>query len=182
MATTKWTVDPTHSELGFKIRHLMISNVSGSFKDFNATVEMKDGDFTTAHISLKAAMDSIFTNNEARDAHLRTSDFFEAEQYPELSFESTRVEKVDDDTFKVHGNLTLKGVTKPVELKTEFNGFTKDPWGNERAGFFVTGKINRSDYGINFNSVLETGGVALSEEVRLNSEIQIVKQVAAVAA
>ena len=182
MATTKWVLDPTHSELGFKIKHLMISSVSGSLKSFQAEVETHGVDFTTAQISLSADMASISTNNDQRDAHLRNSDFFEVEKYPELKFTSTKAEKIDSDTFALFGDLTLKGVTRPVKLNVEFNGVTKDPWGGERAGFVVTGKINRSDWGVNFNGVLETGGVMLSEEVRINSEIQLVKQAVSVAA
>ncbi len=182
MATTKWVLDPTHSELGFKIKHLMISSVSGSLKSFQAEVETHGEDFTTAQISLSADMASISTNNDQRDAHLRNSDFFEVEKYPELKFTSTKLEKIDNDTFALSGDLTLKGVTRPVKLNVEFNGVTKDPWGGERAGFVVTGKINRSDWGVNFNGVLETGGVMLSEEVRIFSEVQLVKQVVSVAA
>ena len=182
MAKTKWVLDPTHSELGFKIKHLMITSVSGLFKNFEADVEMDEADFSLAQINLTAGMASISTNNEQRDAHLRTSDFFEVEKYPELKFRSTKVQKIDSDTFALYGELTLKGVTKPVKLDVEYNGVTKDPWGGERAGFVVTGKISRSDWGVNFNGVLETGGVMLSEEVRINSEIQLVKQAASVAA
>jgi polyisoprenoid-binding protein YceI len=182
MATTKWVLDPTHSELGFKIKHLMISSVSGSLKNFQAEVETEGEDFSTAQISLTADLASISTNNEQRDAHLRNSDFFEVEKYPELKFTSTKLEKTDSDTFELFGDLTLKGVTRPVKLNVEFNGVTKDPWGGERAGFVVTGKINRSDWGVNFNGVLETGGVVLSEEVRISSEIQLVKQAVSVAA
>jgi len=182
MSKTKWLLDPTHSELGFKIKHLMITNVSGSFKNFNATVETREEDFSTAQIKLTAEMASIFTNNEQRDNHLRTSDFFEVEKYPELKFKSTKVEKIDSDAFALYGELTLKGVTKPVKLNVEFNGVTKDPWGGERAGFLVTGKINRSNWGVNFNAALETGGVMLSEEVKISSEIQLVKQAVGVPA
>jgi polyisoprenoid-binding protein YceI len=182
MATTKWVLDPTHSELGFKIKHLMISSVSGSLKSFQAEVETNGEDFSTAQISLSADMASISTNNDLRDAHLRNSDFFEVEKYPELKFTSTRLEKTDSDTFTLFGNLTIKGVTRPVKLNVEFNGVTKDPWGGERAGFVVTGKINRSEWGVNFNSVLESGGVALSEEVRIFSELQLVKQAVSIAA
>jgi len=181
MANTKWTLDPIHSELGFKIKHLMISNVSGSFKNFSAKVSMEGTDFRTATIRLSADVTSIFTNNEQRDAHLRTSDFLEAEKYPELGFQSTKIVKVDDETFTLHGDLTLKGITKPVQLNVEYNGVTKDPWGGERAGFLVTGKIKRADWGVNYNGVLETGGVVLGEEVKIISEIQLVKQMVEVA-
>jgi len=176
MEKTKWLLDPMHSELQFKIKHLMISNVSGSFKSFNAEVVTEEEDFSTAVIKLTAEMASISTNNEQRDAHLRNSDFFEVEKYPELKFISTKIEERDSDTYALHGELTLKGVTKPVKLNVEFNGIAKDPWGSERAGFLVTGKINRTDWGVSFNSILETGGVALSEEVKINAELELVKQ------
>ncbi|GAB3696585.1 YceI family protein [Spirosoma flavus] len=182
MATSKWVVDPLHSELGFKIKHLMISNISGSFQNFQVVVETEDNDFSTAQIQATAEIASINTNNAQRDEHLRNSDFFEAETYPQLSFQSTRVEKQDEDTFTIYGDLTMKGVRKPVKLSAEFSGITKDPWGGVRAGFTITGKLNRSDWGINFNGVLETGGLALSEEVRINSEIQVVKQLESVLA
>ena len=182
MAQTKWILDSTHSELGFKIKHLMITNVSGSFKNFKAEVDTEETDFSTAQINLSAEMASITTNNEQRDAHLLNSDFFEVEKYPELKFKSTKLEKIDSDTYSLFGKLTMKGVTKPVRLSVEYNGLSKDPWGGERAGFVVTGKINRSDWGVNFNGVLETGGVMLSEEVRINGEIQLVKQAVSVAA
>jgi len=131
---------------------------------------------------LRAEISSIDTNNAQRDAHLRTSDFFEAEKYREMIFESTKVEKVDEENYHVYGNLTMKGVTKPVKLNVEYSGVTKDPWGSERAGFTVTGKLNRTDWSINFNAVLETGNLMLAEEVKINSEIQLVKQAALVAA
>ena len=176
MATTKWVLDPTHSELGFKIRHLMISNVSGSFKSFHAEAETDDEDFSSARIRLTADMDSVYTNNEQRDAHLRNSDFFETDKHPQLSFQSTRLEMKDAENFILHGDLTMKGVTKPVKMDVEYSGVTKDPWGGQRAGFVVSGKINRADFGLSFNAALETGGVVLGEEVKLASEIQLVKQ------
>jgi polyisoprenoid-binding protein YceI len=182
MANTKWILDPTHSELGFKIKHLMITNVSGYFSDFTGEVETDGDSFGSAQIKLKVKAASINTNNLQRDEHLRNSDFFEVENYPEMLFESTGVEKIDDDNFKLSGNLTLKGITKPVQLNVEYSGTTKDPWGNEKAGFIVTGKIKRSEWGVNFNATLETGGVVLSDEVKIHSELQLVKQAATVAA
>jgi polyisoprenoid-binding protein YceI len=178
MTHTKWSLDPTHSMLGFKVKHLMITNVSGSFKNFNVSVETNGTDFSTAAIQLKAEISSIDTNNAQRDGHLRSSDFFETEKFPEMIFESTKVEKVDEENYHVFGNLTLKGVTKPVKLNVEYGGLTKDPWGGERAGFVISGKINRADWGINFNAVLETGNLMLAEEVKINSEIQLIKQAA----
>lgn len=182
MATTKWTFDPTHSELGFKIRHLMITNVSGSFKKFAVEVKTAGEDFTTVQIVVKADMDSIYTNSEQRDNHLRNADFFEVEKYPEMIFQSTRVQGLDSETYELYGDLTIKGITKPVKLNMEFNGLNKDPWGGERAGFVISGKINRADWGITFNGMLETGGLMLGEEVKIMSEIQLIKETEAVMA
>ncbi len=150
MSTTKWVLDPTHSELGFKIKHLMISNVTGYFKDFNVEVKTKEDDFSTAQIHAKVQMNSINTNNEQRDEHLRNSDFFAVETYPELEFRSTKISRIDDETFNVHGDLTMKGITRPVKLTVEHSALTKDPWGGERTGFVITGKINRTEWGVTF--------------------------------
>ena len=177
MTKTKWILDSTHSELGFKIKHLMITNVSGTFKAFTGQAETAGEDFSTAAIALSADISSISTNNEQRDAHLLASDFFEADLYPTLAFHSTKIEQKDSEHFIVTGDLTLKGITKAVRLNAEMSGVTKDPWGGERAGFVVSGKINRSEWGLNFNAVLETGGMVLSEEVKIFSEVQLVKQV-----
>lgn len=182
MTTTKWVIDPTHSEIGFKIKHLMITNVSGKFETFEAEVQTEGDDFTTAQIEAKIRTASINTNNIQRDEHLRNSDFFEVDQHPEILFSSTKVEKVDDENFVVYGNLSLKGIVKPVKLNVEYSGATKDPWGNQKAGFVISGKINRSDFGLNFNAALETGGLVLGEEVKINSEVQLIKQAASVAA
>jgi polyisoprenoid-binding protein YceI len=182
MATTKWVLDGTHSELSFKIKHLMITNVSGTFKTFQVEAETDNEDFSTATIRATADIKSLSTNNEQRDLHLQNADFFEVEKYPELAFQSTKVEKVDKDSFNLYGDLTLKGITKNIKLNVEYSGVTKDPWGGERAGFMVTGKINRTDWGLSFNAALETGGLVLSEDVKINGEIQLVKQAISVAA
>lgn len=182
MANTKWSIDPTHSEISFKIKHLMITNVSGKFNEFEAEVQTDGEDFTTARIQASIQAGSIDTNNAQRDEHLRNSDFFETEQYPLINFASTRIEKVDSDNFILHGNLTLKGITKPVQLHAEYSGLTRDPWGGERAGFVVTGKVNRIEFGLTFNAALEAGGLVLGEEVKIHSEVQLVKKLAAVAA
>ncbi|MCW3078852.1 YceI family protein [Segetibacter sp.] len=176
MATTKWSLDPTHSEIGFKIKHLMISNVSGNFNKFDVQVETNGDDFGNAQVTANIDVASINTNNEQRDAHLRNADFFEVENHPEITFKSTKVERVDEDTFNLYGNLTIKQTTKPVKLSVEYSGVAKDPWGNVKAGFTIHGKINRKDFGINYNAVLETGGVMLGEELKVNGEIQLVKQ------
>lgn len=175
MATTKWAFDPTHSELGFKIKHLMITNVSGAFKKFDVIVEIEGENFSTAQIEAKADMSSIYTSNEQRDVHLRNADFFEVEKYPELIFQSTRIEKVNHERFDLYGTLRMKGVTRPVKLDVEYSGITNDPWGNERAGFTISGKIKRTDWGVSFNALTEAGGVVLSEEVKIHSEIQLIK-------
>jgi polyisoprenoid-binding protein YceI len=182
MGNTKWVIDPTHSEIGFKIKHLMITNVSGRFDSFEAEVQTEGEDFATAQIEARIKTSSINTGNLQRDEHLRHSDFFEVEAHPEILFNSTKVEKIDNVNFVLYGNLSLKGATKPVKLNVEYSGITKDPWGGQRAGFIITGKISRSEFGLNFNAALETGGLVLGEEVKINSEIQLVKQAASVAA
>ena len=177
MAKTKWSLDPTHSELGFKIRHLMITNVSGNFNKFTIEVETENDDFASAKVKATIDVDSINTNNEQRDVHLRNADFFETGTHPRVDFKSTRVEKAGDDLFDLSGDLTIKGITKSVRLSLEYSGLAKDPWGNMKAGFTVNGKINRKDFGISFNAPMETGGVMLGEEIKINGEIQLVKQV-----
>ncbi len=176
MSTTKWVLDPSHSEVQFKVKHLMISNVTGSLKIFSSTVETNGDDFTTAKINFSADVNSIDTNNEQRDAHLKGSDFFDAAAHPEIKFEGRKMEKVDAENYKLHGNFTIKGVTKPAVLDVEMGGIAKDAYGNTRAGFMVNGKINRQDYGITFGMVTEAGGVVVSDEVKLNSNIQYIKQ------
>ena len=177
MAKTKWSLDPTHSELGFKIRHLMITNVSGNFKKFSIEVETDNDDFASAKVQASIDIDSINTNNEQRDIHLRNADFFEVTSHPTADFKSTKIVKTGDDTFDLYGDLTIKGITKAIRLSLEYSGNAKDPWGNLKAGFAITGRINRKDFGITFNSPLETGGVALGDEIKVIGEIQLVKQV-----
>ena len=171
---TKWAVDPAHSEMTFKVKHLMISNVKGEFKNFE--VEMIGKDFSNARLNAKVDATSIWTNNEDRDNHLKSADFFDAENYPELKFEGTSLEKNSEDTYTLTGNLTIKEVTKEVKLDVEFGGFMTDPYGNEKAGFSVNGAINRKDWGLNWNAALEAGGVMVSEQVKINAEIQLIKQ------
>jgi polyisoprenoid-binding protein YceI len=182
MATTKWVLDPTHAEIQFKVKHLMISTVTGSFREFEGEVETTGDDFTTAKARFSAPIRSISTNNEQRDAHLLAGDFFDAENHPNLTFVSDRLEPVDDENYKVYGTLTIRGVSKPVVLDAELGGVAKDPWGNTRAGFTVTGKINRQDFGVSFSAVTETGGVMLGNEVKLIASVQFVKQLEPVTA
>ena len=173
---TTWALDPTHSEIYFKVKHLMISTVTGQFKEFSGTVETKGEDFTTAKVRFTASVDSIHTNNEQRDAHLKNSDFFDADNYPQLLFEGNKFEKADDEEYRLYGTLTLKGISNKIVLNVDFGGLTTDPWGNTRVGFSVSGKIDRQEYGISFGAVSETGGLLLGNEVKIYAEVQFVKQ------
>ena len=166
---TKWNLDTTHSEITFKVRHMMISNVKGAFNTFTAEVEAEDDTFKNAKVSATIQTDSIDTNNADRDTHLKSADFFNTEQNPTITFESASL--ADDVT----GHLTINGVTKPVQLEVEFGGINQDPWGNTKAGFTFEGKIKRSDFGLNWNAALETGGVLVSDEVKISGELQFVK-------
>lgn len=174
LTVTKWVLDPAHSELMFKVKHMMISNVKGEFKTFSAEVEGED--FTQSKILVTIDAASIYTNDEQRDTHLKSADFFDVEKYKELSFEGTSFQKVESENYELKGLLTMKGITKPVNLDVEFGGINKDPWGNEKAGFSISGKINRKDWGLNWNAALETGGVLVSEEVTISADVQFIKQ------
>ena len=171
---TKWVIDKAHSEIGFKIKHLMISNVKGVFNDFDAEIFSSGDDFLSTDIDLWLDPKSIDTGNTDRDNHLKGADFFDSEQYKEINFTSNTIEKKGDN-FSLYGDLTIKGITKQVKLDVEFGGIMKDPWGNTKAGFTVTGKINRKDWGLNWNAALETGGFLVSDDVTINCEIQLLK-------
>jgi polyisoprenoid-binding protein YceI len=175
---TKWAIDPSHSEVSFKVKHLMITNVKGVFKEFGGTVETVDSDFSTAKIDFWLNTASVDTSDAQRDGHLKSADFFESEKYGKITFTSTSFKKVDSENYILEGNLTIKDVTKPVKLDVEYAGIMKDPWGNAKAGFVINGKINRKEFGLNWNAALETGGVLVSEEVKINCEVQLLKQVA----
>lgn len=176
MATTKWAIDPTHSEIGFKVKHMMFTNVSGKFENYDATITTNGDNFENASISFSADVNSVDTRNADRDNHLKSADFFDAENHPKLTFKASSFTKVDDDTYELSGDLSLRGVTKFVKLPVEFSGLMKDPWGNTKAGLNISGKISRKDWGLNWNSALEAGGVLVSDDVRLNIELQLVKQ------
>ncbi|HMQ75323.1 MAG TPA: YceI family protein [Flavobacteriales bacterium] len=173
--TTKWAIDPSHSEIQFKVKHLMISTVTGSFKEFGAEVELEGDDLNNAQVRFWANTDSIFTNDEKRDGHLRSGDFFESGKYPKLSFTSTRIEG-SGSTWKMTGDLTIKEVTRPVTLDVEWSGVAKDPWGNTKAGLNLSGKLDRKEFGLTWNAALEAGGVLVSDEVRILAEVQLAKQ------
>ncbi|MGB8191293.1 MAG: YceI family protein [Chitinophagaceae bacterium] len=177
VTTTKWTADPAHSEVQFKVRHLMITTVTGYFKKFNIEVETGDEkDFTTAKkILFTADINSIDTNNAQRDTHLRSADFFDAENHPEIKFEGKRYE-TDGDNAKLHGELTIRGVSHPLVLDVEFGGIVVDPYGNTKAGFTVDGKIDRKVFGLTWNAVTEAGQVVVSNEIKVHCEVQLIKQ------
>lgn len=174
MKTTKWILDPSHSELTFKVKHLMITNVKGEFRKFSAIID--GDDLSNARISAIVDAGSISTNDENRDTHLKSADFFDVENHTELLFEGRTLEKTDETNYKLKGLLRIKGVSKDVVLNVEFGGINKDPWGNEKAGFSLNGTINRKDFGLNWNAALETGGVLVSDEVKINGDLQFVKQ------
>ena len=176
MSTTKWVIDPSHSEIGFKVKHMMFTNVSGSFQKFDAFIETNGDDFENATIEFTGDVDSVSTGNADRDGHLRSADFFDAEKFPHLTFKATSFAKEDEGEYTLKGDLTLHGVTKPVKLNVDFGGLAKDPWGNTKVGMSIDGKINRKDWGLNWNSALEAGGVLVGEEVKLHIELQFIKQ------
>ena len=174
MATTKWAIDPTHSEIGFKVKHMMFTNVSGTFATYDATITTEDDNFENANFEFSANIDSISTNNTDRDNHLKSADFFDADNFPKLTFKASSFTK-DGDDYEITGDLSIKEVTKSVKFPVEFSGLMKDPWGNTKAGLNIYGKINRKDWGLNWNSALETGGVLVGEEVKLNIELHLIK-------
>lgn len=182
MATTKWAIDPTHAEILFKVKHLLVSKVTGHFKNFDATVETEGDNLETAKINFTADIHSISTNNEQRDAHLRNNDFFDAENHPNITFVSERLEKTDDEHYKLHGTLTIRGTSRHETLNVEHGGTITDPWGNTRAGFTINGKINRKNYGVNFDLLSETGGILLGHDVEIYVEAEFVKTVEQVVA
>jgi len=173
--TTKWVLDPMHSEVQFKVKHLVISTVTGSFKKFEGTLETENDDLTGADITFTLDVNSIDTNQDQRDGHLKGADFFDAEKYPTISFKSTSFEK-DGGDYVLKGDLTIKDVTKPVTLIAEYGGVATDFYGNTKAGFDVTGKINRKEFGLTWDGITEAGSVVVSEEVKLIFNVQFAKQ------
>lgn len=176
MSLTKWALDAAHSEITFKIKHLMISTVTGQFKKFAVESETENDDFNTAKkIEFYTDIDSIDTNNEQRDNHLKSADFFNVEKNPRIHFSGKKYE-VHGDEGKLSGDLTIAGITKPITLNVEFGGIIVDPYGQTKAGFTVSGKISRKEFGITWNTVTEAGGVMLGDEIKINAEIQLIKQ------
>lgn len=176
MSNIKWVVDPTHSEISFKVKHLMITTVTGNFRKFNLEVETENEDFTTAgKIDFTADIDSIDTNNPQRDEHLKSADFFHGEEHPQLKFTGKRYESNGGDG-KLYGDLTIRNTTKPVVLDVEYGGTVVDPYGQTKAGFTVNGKLSRKEFGLTWNDVTEAGSIVVSDEVKINAEVQVIKQ------
>lgn len=171
MNTTNWSIDNTHSEIAFKVRHMMISTVTGNFEDFQATAKTNGDDFKNAVIEFTAKTESINTKNGDRDAHLKSDDFFNAEKFPEVKFVSKSF-----DGQKMVGDLTIRDVTKEITLDAELNGIVEDPYGQTKAGFEINGEINRKDFDLSWNSVTEAGSIVVSDKVKLVADIQFVKQ------
>jgi polyisoprenoid-binding protein YceI len=174
MSTTKWIIDPTHSEVSFKVKHLVISTVTGYFKEFEGSAESSSEDFSGATVSFSTAIDSISTNQTDRDNHLKSADFFDAANHPKLTFSGKIANEGGD--YKLVGDLTIKGTTKPLTLDVDFGGVAGDPYGQTKAGFEIEGKISRKEYGLTWSAVTEAGSVVVSDQVRLILSVQLVKQ------
>jgi len=174
-AQTKWTFDKSHSKVQFKVTHMVISEVTGQFKSYDGTVETSKDDFTDAKINFTIDVNSIDTDNQQRDTHLKSDDFFNAEKFPKINFVSKSFKKVGDKKYKLVGDLTIRNITKQVELDVVYNGTVKDPWGNIRAGFKVTGQVNRFDYGLKWNALLELGGAVVGENVDIIIDVELIK-------
>lgn len=174
MAT--WTIDTAHSEIGFKVKHLVVSTASGKFTAFEGTLVAEKEDFSDAKITFSAEIDSIHTGNEQRDGHLKSPDFFDAASFPKLTFTSTSLSKTSDTEFSITGNLTLKGITKPITMNAEFGGIEKSLYGQIVAGFELTAKINRQDFGLTWGPLTEAGGMVVGNDVKLAANIELIKQ------
>lgn len=174
MSTTKWNIDPTHSVIGFKVKHMMFTNVKGQFEDYTSDIHFTREDFTNAKLDFKAKINSINTNNKDRDGHLISPDFFDAEKFPELKFTSKSITGSGSD-FKVTGDLEMHGISNSITLDVEVSNEMKDPWGNTKIALNINGKISRKDWGLTYNSALETGGVLIGDEIKLDIELQLVK-------
>jgi polyisoprenoid-binding protein YceI len=175
MAKVKWALDPTHAEINFKVKHLMISNVSGKITKFDASVETEGEDFTTAKVNFTAEVSSITTGNEQRDQHLQSSDFFDAAKFPQIKFTITKLLSEGGEEYEVIGDLTVRDITKPIKFDVEFGGVIKDPWGNTRAGVTIEGRINRKEFGLVWHAVTEAGGLVVGDDVKLHAELEFVK-------
>lgn len=176
MANVKWAVDPAHSHIGFSVKHMMFTTVRGSFNQYEATILADPADMTLAEVDFSIDVTSIDTRSADRDNHLRSGDFFDVEQHPKMTFKSTGITRKSGDQYHVTGDLTIRGVTKPVTFDAEFDGEGKDPWGGHRAGFTAVASINRSEFDLKWNAALETGGVMVSDQVKIELHIEAVEQ------
>lgn len=173
---TKWNIDVAHSEIGFSVKYLMVAKVRGQFAEYDASIYTTGDDFMSAEIDFWLNPTSVTTGDESRDMHLKNPDFFDVEKFKEIHFTANTYENVDKDgSYELYGDLTIKGIKKQIKLDVEFGGIIKDPWGNEKAIFSINGKINRKDWGLNWNSALEAGGVLVSEDVTINCEVQLAR-------
>ena len=173
-AITKWKIDKAHSEVQFKAKHLVISTVTGQFNEFEAELEMEDDKLENAKAWFRADVNSISTNQPDRDKHLKSADFFDAENHPEITFESIEIAHVDGNQYKMTGNLTMRGITKTITLDVEYGGTMVDPWGNTKAGYEITGKVNRHDFGLKWNAATESGGLVVGKEITLSLNIKLI--------
>lgn len=173
---TTWGIDKVHSKIQFDVAHMVISEVSGQFHDYEGVIKTNKEDFSDASIEVTINVSSIDTDNENRDKHLLSPDFFDAEKYPQIIFKSTKIEKVGENKYKLFGNLTMHGVTKEIALDASYGGTVKDPYGNIKAGLKVTGVINRTDFGLKYNSVMDTGGMMIGEEVTITCKVELIKK------
>jgi len=175
---TKWTIDPSHSEISSKVKHLMISNIKGVFREFTANIYSTNNNLMTSDIDIVMNVSSIDTGDKKRDEHLKSADFFHAKKFMQIVFSGSSFEKTDKDKegkYILHGILTIKGITKKITLDAEFGGMIRDPWGNDRSGFSLKGTLNRKDWGLNWNTILDTGGLLIGEDVNINCEVELIK-------
>ncbi len=175
-AQTNWETDPAHSNINFTIAHMVIADVTGKFNDFSCTIQSPGEDFTNAQVEVNIKSNSIFTNNEKRDTHLRSADFFDVEKYPLISFKSTSFEKTGENTYKISGMLTMHGISKPVVLDARYKGLIKDPWGNTKAGFKASTSLDRYDYDLKWNTTLEAGGLLVGKVVSIEINLELLKK------
>ena len=176
MAIKKWVLDKAHSQIYFMVKHMMITTVTGGFSEFDAAVETEERDFSTAKINFIAKTASVFTGNAGRDTHVKSADFFDIEKFPEIQFVSSKVEKKDNNHFKLYGNMTIRDITKEIEMDVKFAGFIKDPWGKEKAGFMISGIVHRKDFGLKWNVITEAGNILVGEEAKISCDVQLIEQ------
>ena len=176
IARSRWNIDPVHSAIGFKVKHLVVANVRGEFKEYTASIYTRGEDFLSSDIDVRINPASVSTGDVARDAHLKGADFFDVEFFKEINFRSTSLEKTGDEMYVLHGDLTMKGITKAIRLDVEFDGVIKSPRGDKKAYFMVTGKINRKDWGLTWSALMESGGAVVGEDIFIKCEIELIKQ------